>query len=818
MTLRKQKAHRFVPDGLSDTVDGSSAPAGSMSSLQNMIKGVNTKGVMVPRPAMTQLIAWPDYGGGPCTALRTFGATSYGMYASLTFPGKDRPFSYNNIANSFNTISGLNASNLPNSQPTTGDWVPPTVAVVSGRVVFTHPGFTDGPNSPQAVLTFTGTTHSTTSLTAISPNFLNVPVPPQVGMRVFGPGIAGSTTIAAVDVAGGSVTLSVVPTSTTVGGQFTVVPNQANKFGWLDIGGFSVNITANTYSGLPSLLGNFNLSGIQPGMLVSGPGIVTGTTVQFLSSPSLDVSLGVTSGSSAISISLSQLQLIGAGMLLTASVFPPNTTISSVTYGGPLSSTTQEFFADASTTATGGPGPIAGTLDGSFITLSQSATASTDQEMIAIAGGTPAAPLWAAGDMNINPLASIPVFVAQFNNRAWFGVNTPTTAGVQASDAGIPTQQTTISQTLLFEDGVPVNAGTGLALYNQLGGIVQSLMVFQQDANIRQITGDFSLSNIAVNSLLNAVGTFSPNSIAPTPKGLLFIASDGMRLIDFNANVSDPIGLEGAGISVPFINVVFPSRTAAAYNEDVYRVTVIWQPPPVIAGIWGSAQRTDEFWFHLSKGKWSGPHTSTLDLGAPWPTASSFIAAPMVARGFFYRSDPQPLASSTYSEFGVPLPCVYQTSLMPDNPEGMANAVMESTIFTGLVSGSAELLVTAIDDMGQVLDMAYIWIGPFSTPAQRAILWHHPLVFRQMMLQISTTGSAQGFSFLLSDNGTFLLSDNGESLIVGMATAPAALAPNLQLGAIMIRHQQLGYQIPYPIGPELVLGTNILGGGPVLGP
>jgi hypothetical protein len=67
--------------------------------------------------------------------------------------------------------------------------------------------------------------------------------------------------------------------------------------------------------------------------------------------------------------------------------------------------------------------------------------------------------------------------------------------------------------------------------------------------------------------------------------------------------------------------------------------------------------------------------------------------------------------------------------------------------------------------------------------AQRAIWWHTNLVFRQIAIQI--TGKCW---------------------------------PELQLGALNLRYQQLGYQLTPPPPSEFILGSSILGGPDVLGP
>lgn len=630
MPGQAQRPRRFVPTGLSDATDGSEAFAGACARLANLIPQPNARGVFVPRPAMQVPAQLPDWGGGPVGKMVSIGNIFYGFYASAQFIGYDRPFRYDPLVG-FTTISGMATANLPTTQPTTGDWQPPSIAQVAGRIVFTHPGFP-----------------------------------------------------------GGSI-----------------------KFGWLDISGFSATITGNITTGSTIVSAPSNLTGLQPGMTFAGTGIPAGA--------------------------------------LIASLDPNAVTI----------------------------------------TLSAAATATSTGTSFTVAGGTVAAPLWGAGDMSGFPLAGTApaVFVAPYSGRAWFGVNLPDNVGaVQASDAGTACVQTNISQTLQFATGSPVTTAAGMPLSSQLGGVVQSLMVFHGDSLIQQITGDFIYNNIAVNALQTATGTLSPDSVASTPRGLLFAASDGLRLIGFDGSVSDPIGTEGQGLSLPFTNAVTPSRTHAGFNENLYRVTVSWQPPPP-ASLWGTAQRTDEFWFHFSElgrpfgqSRWSGPHSCLLDAAAAWPATNSFVVAPQNARGYLYRSDPRPTASTSYSELGQTLTCDLKTLLLPDNPQQNAIEVIETTLWLAYASQLGEVLATATDDLGQQLDRTYVWIGPFTIAAQRPIPWHQPLVFRQMSLELVATAIAQ-----------------------------------LQIGAINLRDEVLNYQLPYPVPGEFVLGTSVLGGPGVLG-
>jgi hypothetical protein len=187
----------------------------------------------------------------------------------------------------------------------------------------------------------------------------------------------------------------------------------------------------------------------------------------------------------------------------------------------------------------------------------------------------PLAPVWNAGNMGggFITFATAPIAVKQFFNRAYYIYPLTSAPAVIFSDALNATNATNANQILTFGDNTPLTALGALPLNNQLGGIIQSLMVFKNTSNIFQITGDPGLNNLYVNSLNVATGTLAPNSITPTPKGLAFLSPDGFRIIDFQGMVSDPIGMDGAGVSVPFIYAVQQTRVFASCNGNVMRVS-----------------------------------------------------------------------------------------------------------------------------------------------------------------------------------------------------------------------------------------------------
>jgi hypothetical protein len=227
----------------------------------------------------------------------------------------------------------------------------------------------------------------------------------------------------------------------------------------------------------------------------------------------------------------------------------------------------------------------------------------------------PAEPVWSSGTIATNPLAGVPSGVAVFGDRAYYAVGNAT----EASDVLFPLQRTNANQVLTFGDTNPITALAGLPLNNVNGGIIQSLMVFKGVSNIWQVTGDYSGTPSAwdTNTLNVATGTLAPRTLVPTPAGLAFVAPDGLRIIDFNANVGDPIGAFGDGVCVPFQQAVAPSRMAAAYNVETLRIAV--RQSAVTSGA------TVEFWYNFSLKAWTGPHSLPTSFMAAY--LNTFICA-----------------------------------------------------------------------------------------------------------------------------------------------------------------------------------------------
>ena len=378
----------------------------------------------------------------------------------------------------------------------------------------------------------------------------------------------------------------------------------------------------------------------------------------------------------------------------------------------------------------------------------------------------PAAPTWTAQNTTTNALVYPPQWVRNFNGRCFFLVNPPNSQpGCYMSDILNPTVITNANQILTFGDNVPLTCAAGLALQNQLGGILQSLMIFKGLSNIYQVTGDFSLSTLAINTLNVATGTEAPNTVSPTSKGLMFVAPDGVRLIDFTATVSDPIGADGDGITTPFINALAPSRMCAAYNVGIYRVQV--QNGLAV----GNPQQ--QWWLDLVRGIWSGPHTQAASLMQPY--GGTFIVSLQGVGTNLFQSDTVQSATSTYTENGVALQFNWATPMLPDTDQMAEVAMVETTLHMALVAGNTET-ITVQDQDATIIDTvsivasgagtlwgvftwgAALWQGGNNALYPRQLKWHFPIVLRRMAI------AAQG-----------------------------ACVSGLKIGRLHLRYQVLGY-------------------------
>jgi hypothetical protein len=645
MPLRRGTPITFRPGGLSDAVDASNAPPGAMTSLANLIPDPGTARVFVPRPAAVKsadFVAGGFASPGFVSGELIVGDLIYGMISTMRNPGNDEPYCFSMASRAFVPISGITAANTPVSPPSTGDWTPPILAQVGGRIIVTHPGF----------------------------------------------------------------------------------PSGTTKFGWFDVSGFTESTTGTLAATSAVVTGNPSILGVQPGMTISDAGVNIPPNTTVLSTTQFILTQqGVTHGNTTLD-GLASTTGVAVGQPVAGLGIPNGTTVASFTTG----SVTMSLPAT-------GSGVTTVTITGSTITMSAPATGSNVGSTLTIAGGTLTAPLWGAGDCDRNPLPSVPVGVAQMGGRAYFACGTN---GIPFSDSGFACRvsNTTGVQALTTSDGLAVTAIAPLQLSSLLGGIVQSLIAFEGVAKLQQISGDAALGTLTMNALPVATGTNSPLSICATERGMAFISPEGLRIIDFSANVSSPIGDHGEGVTIPFIFATHPSRICAAARADTLRVSTGLQ----------------EFWYDLTRRIWTGPHSFPASLIQPW--RASFVVTPAAVAASLWQSDASTSIASVFVENGNLLTWVFQPAPLPDNEQMAENALIEMTVACALAPTTV-MTVVAQDISGEYLDTTTVtglgtatiwgqfnwgqalWGGSGAAYQQRSVDWYTPLVFKQLSLQFS---------------------------------------------------------------------------------
>jgi hypothetical protein len=803
----------FVGRTLSDAVDGTNAQRGAMARLVNMIPNPRTLGTWVCRPAYTDITDFPGFiAPGFISGTKVVGNIEYGMIASTHFPGHDEPFALDLTTGMFEPVTGATLANTPVSPATTGDWVPPILKKVGSRVIVTHPGFPGGavkfgwfdvsgftldttgnldeqrtfigdtdtthqpyivglapgtlPGSADIGFTVTGAgipantfidavedvsvafsadTNGTTGIVNMAINGVPDTTGIYIGQVVQGSDIPANTTITAINRGAFSATLSVPATGGGIVGEPLAALGRQVKL--------SNNVTASadgvtfTFADLFVISGNPSIVGVQPGMSVTstGPGIAPNTSVVSAFTTTAVVTVFLSLGTN-IALAYVDPGGLSVGMDVSGVGILPGTKLLSKGAGTPptlITLSNPPFLAGYSQL----------TFTGAQITVTPALTASVNGAPITIAGGTATSPLWGAGDTSPNSLPSNPVGVGQMNGRAWYALGDD---GIVFSDALLPciVSNTTAVQALIPGNGLPCTAIGELQLTSLVGGIVQALVVFQGDGGMQQITGDPTTGNLSMNSMPVATGTHAPLTICSSTKGLYFVSPEGLRIINFQAQVSDPIGQDGSGVVGPFLLVTNPpiigplpaSRMCAAANGRNIRITV-----PVTGGF-------AEYWYDTTRGIWTGPHTSTASQIQNW--SNTFVLAPTGRPAVLARSDDTQLPTSVYTEAGVQLDWEFETCLLPDTGGMAENAVIESALAIALPP-SESVQVDFLNEVRQNLDgvtlagwnvpqalwgtgiWGYTVVGPASGAyMQRQLPWSQPLVFKQGIFNIRGNSSA----------------------------------------------------------------------------
>jgi hypothetical protein len=397
--------------------------------------------------------------------------------------------------------------------------------------------------------------------------------------------------------------------------------------------------------------------------------------------------------------------------------------------------------------------PPAGVMVGAKFVVTHPGFSGTGTNFVGIIDvSSPIAPAWSTAQLTGAGGVTFtipPSAVAQFNGRAYYIHNLQTQPAVIFSDSLNPTVVSNAGNILTFGDAVPLTALGTLGLKNQLGGIVQALMVFKGVQNIYQITGDPTTSNLSVNALNITTGTLAPNSVVNTPKGLTFMSPDGLRNIDFYATVSDPIGMDGMGITMPFIYSVTPSRVAAACGGNVMRITTQNGNAP--------AAPNQEYWFDVARQIWSGPHTFPFGLIQPFNNTFMGVPVDPTLVSTIWQSDVVQTTLSTFVENGQQMGWVWATPLLPDADQLSNNTITESSIDFQFAPSVPVLNAAFLTEQQTVIDAVQIrpltvaaptiwgsftwgtapWGGVASSFSPYLIPWNIPLTFARGVFQLS---------------------------------------------------------------------------------
>ena len=407
-----------------------------------------------------------------------------------------------------------------------------------------------------------------------------------------------------------------------------------------------------------------------------------------------------------------------------------------------------QTIADSAGDIPAGTSITAISQDGMTVTLSQAATGSNSGVTFTVTGGTKAAPLYGAGQVAGGfPLAAVPTAVSEYNGRAYYTVLN----GAELSDSLEPLQCTgaggTFVPILTMGDDTPTTAMAGVPLLSTVvGGTVQSLIVFKGAESYYQVTGDPSTTDLAVNLVEGSVGTLAPNTLASTPQGIMYAAPDGIRVIGQTGLCSPPMGADGGGVAVPFQYAINPSRMCAAFNQNVYRISV--QNGAV------NEQPQQEYWHDLNLSAWTGPHSFPAALIQSYPSGSygSFICAPnrtllpqpllnpltlapllnpatgqpLLSPGGFlgglWLSQVLPNAGSVYVEAGNPIVPVWQPSLLPDNNEMAMNSSPQGALGLSLPPG-CDVTILALDESGAQLGLVTVSGGAAGGSTWGSFTW-----------------------------------------------------------------------------------------------
>jgi len=369
---------------------------------------------------------------------------------------------------------------------------------------------------------------------------------------------------------------------------------------------------------------------------------------------------------------------------------------------------------------------------------------------------TPSAPAWSAANTTTNGLPAVPAWVVNYNNRAYFVIGNK----LYYSDV-LVLNLTSNQQFLTVGDPTALVCLVGLPVQTSTSGVVQTLQAFKP-TQIWQISGDpsFSLSPLSQNFLSLTVGTTAPRSVVQTPDGIYFIFSSGPHFIDPLGIVRPLLGIKRTeknleqDVQAPFQNATQPSRMAAAYGQDIYRISL------ATLDALGNSGSFD-YWFDRGRKRWNGPHTFAYDCISVIGTYFVLSGASHGGTGAaLYKSQVIADSTTTFVDEGNQYTCHLQSSALPKRNPLAQKQMVESLLELASTGGASTYSISVLDDQrNTVANLALttallgkawgsnkwgdgsVWSSAVGPPHPYELAWPFPLQFQKMLLDVNCSSS-----------------------------------------------------------------------------
>ena len=359
----------------------------------------------------------------------------------------------------------------------------------------------------------------------------------------------------------------------------------------------------------------------------------------------------------------------------------------------------------------------------------------------------PAAPAYSTVNTATHGLPSVPTYVANFNNRAYFACGN----ALYYSDVLVPTSMTNAGQALTVGDTTNITALSGLPIQTTSAGVAGALVVFKS-TSIWQVTGDAAVTGtLSINYLSLTVGSIASRSMSPSPLGTIFVSQDSCYVVNPLGAVfplANNLGQMNAtsDLRQPFIYCTQPSRIAASYANGTYRLCI----PTIVDG----NVTTNDYWFDTKRMRWNGPHSFNYDSIST--NGSVFILSGVGSGAKLFSGVVTPTSNSLYNDNGTPFNCIMQSADFQNRGEMAMKQVIESTIALAASGPRVAFSLQAIDGDGNFVANATVssnpsggvwgsntwgdgtlWKSSLVQAQTYLIYWPTPIVFNRMSIVVS---------------------------------------------------------------------------------